>query len=197
MIATMRGVVVARRVGPLRCLYSQFRGAYNVESLHPQQSSSAIPKVPASPSDNPLQFNGYIPTEEIDKSFSTSSGPGGQHVNRVATRAIIRFNVRTAKWLSDDLKKRLTERYSHRINNEGDLIIASERTRKQHLNLADCFDKLRTAVYECSEELTKENRQPDPEKAEELRLRQEQANRMRLLEKRRHSMKKEGRAKDF
>uniref|UniRef100_A0A0K0DEA7 Large ribosomal subunit protein mL62 n=1 Tax=Angiostrongylus cantonensis TaxID=6313 RepID=A0A0K0DEA7_ANGCA len=60
------------------------------------------------------KFNGIIPTEAVEKRYMLSSGPGGQNVQKNATK----------------------------------LIIESDRTRERHLNLADCFDKLRSTIYD-------------------------------------------------
>ncbi|VDP03438.1 unnamed protein product [Soboliphyme baturini] len=42
--------------------------------------------------------------------------------------------------------------YEHKISKSGHLTITSERTRSQHLNLADCLDKLRFSIRECEKE---------------------------------------------
>lgn len=52
---------------------------------------------------------GYIPINELDISFSRSSGPGGQHVNRTNTKVDVRFHVDKANWLSNELKTKLKE----------------------------------------------------------------------------------------
>uniref|UniRef100_A0A1I7XKC8 Large ribosomal subunit protein mL62 n=1 Tax=Heterorhabditis bacteriophora TaxID=37862 RepID=A0A1I7XKC8_HETBA len=92
-------------------------------------------------------FNGIIPTEDIKKRYVLSSGPGGQNVQKNATKVEIRFNLEEAKWLSDKLKEGLAKKLTNRINCRGEVIISSDRTRERYLNLADCFDKLRTAIY--------------------------------------------------
>lgn len=76
-----------------------------------------------------------IPLEKIEKSFSRSSGPGGQNVNKVNTKAEIRFNLHEADWIPLELKQRFQQLFPNRINKEGEVIITSEKTRYQHTNL--------------------------------------------------------------
>ncbi|CAJ0606487.1 unnamed protein product [Cylicocyclus nassatus] len=46
------------------------------------------------------KFNGVIPTESIEKRYSLRSGPGGQNVQKNATKVEIRFKLAEAEWLS-------------------------------------------------------------------------------------------------
>ncbi|CAB3401519.1 unnamed protein product [Caenorhabditis bovis] len=133
-------------------------------------------------------FNGVIPTERIAKRFSLSSGPGGQNVQKNATKAEIRFNVDEAEWLSDELRRAIAEKFAHRINSRGELIIDSDRTRERHLNLADCFDKLRSEIYAIQENLAK--RQTTEDDTRILRQRAAISAQRRLAEKRKLSEKK-------
>ena len=51
-----------------------------------------------SPSYSVRQFTISIPAEKLDYNFSRSAGPGGQNVNKVNTKAEIRFHVMSAEW---------------------------------------------------------------------------------------------------
>lgn len=62
------------------------------------------------PEDPSVKFSGYIPVKEIDIMYSTSSGPGGQNVNRVNTKVDLRFHVKNASWLNDEIKELLLEK---------------------------------------------------------------------------------------
>eukprot|EP01036_Dinobryon_divergens_P050807 gene50807-68020_t len=44
----------------------------------------------------------FIPLDKVDFNFARSSGPGGQNVNKLNTKAEIRFNVSTADWIPDE-----------------------------------------------------------------------------------------------
>lgn len=54
-------------------------------------------------------FTGYIPIKKIDFSYSTSSGPGGQNVNRIYTKVTMKINLPKADWIPEDIKKRINE----------------------------------------------------------------------------------------
>lgn len=54
-------------------------------------------------------FTGYIPVEELDITYSTSSGPGGQNVNKVNTKVDLRFKVESAQWLNDEIRQKLID----------------------------------------------------------------------------------------
>lgn len=65
----------------------------------------------------------------LEFSYSRSSGPGGQNVNKLNTKAEIRFNVPTADWLEPEIRDRLMQYQSNKISNEGDLIVTSQEHR--------------------------------------------------------------------
>ena len=70
---------------------------------------------------------------EVEERFVRASGPGGQHVNKVATAVELRFNV-AASSLPDDVKARLIEQIGSRITADGVLIIDSREHRTQTQN---------------------------------------------------------------
>ena len=47
-----------------------------------------------------------IPLDKIEFSYARSSGPGGQNVNKVNTKAELRFHVMSAEWLPMDVRQR-------------------------------------------------------------------------------------------
>jgi ribosome-associated protein len=65
--------------------------------------------------------------------FSRSGGPGGQHVNKTDTKAVLRIPVNLLP-LSDEDKKILVFNLSNRINSNGELVIHSSSTRSQTQN---------------------------------------------------------------
>merc|ERR1719452_472242 len=83
---------------------------------------------------------------ELTKTFSCSSGPGGQNVNKVATKVDIRFHVESATWLSTEVKSKLLEKVGSQLTKEGWMVVKSDRTRSQTLNQADALEKLRAAI---------------------------------------------------
>jgi peptidyl-tRNA hydrolase ICT1 len=70
-----------------------------------------------------------IPSNALQFNFSRSSGPGGQNVNKVNTKAEIRFHVMSANWIPQEVRKRLSEYQVGKINNDGELVITSQEQR--------------------------------------------------------------------
>lgn len=98
------------------------------------------------------------PLGEVRFSFARSSGPGGQNVNKVESKAVLRWNVAQSPSLSAALRARFLERFARRITSEGELLIASQRYRARERNVADCIAKLRAMLDEVA-------RPPKPRKA--------------------------------
>lgn len=91
-----------------------------------------------------------IPRDKLQFSFTASSGPGGQNVNHVNTKVELRFKPREAAWIPDEMRARFLEMNASRINNAGEMVITSQRQRKQDQNLEDCVAKLKQYLDEAS-----------------------------------------------
>jgi ribosome-associated protein len=87
-----------------------------------------------------------IPEAELEWSYVRSGGPGGQNVNKVASKAVLRWNVAATAALPPDVKARLLAQQRGRVTAEGDLLITSQRFRDQERNREDCLEKLRAIV---------------------------------------------------
>ena len=87
-----------------------------------------------------------IPREELKLTFVRSSGPGGQNVNKVNTKAVLRWHVAASQSLPEDVRARLLAAYRRRISASGQLVLTSQRYREQQRNLVDCLNKLRAMV---------------------------------------------------
>src|SRR5690348_15981932 len=84
-----------------------------------------------------------IPDWELELSYARSSGPGGQNVNKVNSKAVLRWNVQTSAALPEFARARILTRLASRISGDGSLVITSDRFRDQIRNREDCFEKLR------------------------------------------------------
>jgi len=87
-----------------------------------------------------------IPSGELLIRAITGSGPGGQHVNRSATRIELRWNVRSSRALSADQRARLSARLASRLDHEGFVRIVAGEYRSQQQNRRAALDRLATIV---------------------------------------------------
>lgn len=85
---------------------------------------------------------------ELDVAFARSGGPGGQNVNKVASKAVLRWTPATSPSLPPAVRDRLVRAVAPRLTTEGELLITSQRTRDQGRNIQDCLDKLRELVLD-------------------------------------------------
>ena len=83
-----------------------------------------------------------IPLDEFEFTYARSSGPGGQNVNKVNSKALLRWPVRTSPSLPEAVRQRFLSRYGNRVTAEGDVLISSQRYRDQAKNVDDCLAKL-------------------------------------------------------
>jgi ribosome-associated protein len=83
-----------------------------------------------------------IPDEELSWSYARSGGPGGQNVNKVSSKAVLRWDVGASPSLPEEVKARLRARQRRRITTEGELVMSSQRYRDQERNRQDCLEKL-------------------------------------------------------
>jgi len=109
-----------------------------------------------------------IPEEEFVWSYARSGGPGGQNVNKVASKAVLRWDVAHSPSLPEHVKHRLRALQRKRFTTEGELILSSQRTRDQDRNKQDCLDKLAEMVREAAT-LPKARRATRPSRASKAR----------------------------
>jgi len=85
-----------------------------------------------------------IALSELDFSFVRSSGPGGQNVNKVNSKALLRWNVRTSESISEEVRQRLISKL--KLTAEGELLLASDEYRDQPRNREACLEKFRSLL---------------------------------------------------
>ena len=85
---------------------------------------------------------------EILFSASRSSGPGGQHVNKVSTKVELRFHIPNSELFSEEEKTILLQKLKNKINKDGELIIVSQEDRSQFKNKEAAIEKFLNLLKE-------------------------------------------------
>lgn len=116
-----------------------------------------------------------IPRREIRFTFVRSSGPGGQNVNKVASKAVLRWSAVESPSIPEHVRHRLIAQCARRINDRGELILSSQRYRDQGRNIDDCLAKLRSLILTAAKVPTRRKKTKVPKGAREDRLKQKRA----------------------
>lgn len=87
-----------------------------------------------------------LPQDELNFTYVRSSGAGGQNVNKVNSKAVLRWNALETRALPEDVKNRFVRRYKSKLTAEGDLVLMSDRFRDQGRNASDCIEKLKALI---------------------------------------------------
>ena len=127
-----------------------------------------------------------IPDEELRFTYARSSGPGGQNVNKVSSKAVLHWSPLTTVGVPPEVRDRLLGLFPTRLTIAGDFVITSERTRDQKQNVEDCLEKLREMLLAAARP-PKRRRATKPTKGSQRR---------RLDDKKEHSEKKQRRRPD-
>jgi ribosome-associated protein len=81
-------------------------------------------------------------TPELEFTTSRSSGPGGQNVNKVNSKVILRWNVLHSVLITDEQKVLLLNKLSSQLTREGELILTAQESRSQLQNKEAVIEKL-------------------------------------------------------
>jgi ribosome-associated protein len=87
-----------------------------------------------------------VPASAITVHATRASGPGGQNVNKVATRIELRVNLGAIEGLAEGARRRLHGLASRRLDAHGRLVVTSQLTRTRWQNLEDARAKVRDLI---------------------------------------------------
>jgi ribosome-associated protein len=127
-----------------------------------------------------------IPAGELSFAFTRSGGPGGQNVNKVASKVELRWHPATSVALHADDRAWLVERLANRLTGDGTLIVTSTLTRDQIKNRDDAESKL-ALIVRAALDRPKQRRPTRPSRS---------AKRRRVADKRHRSETKRNRRAD-
>ncbi len=89
-----------------------------------------------------------IPASELSWTAVRASGPGGQNVNKVASKVELRFALATSSVLAPAVRQRLERSAANRLDAVGNLVIVAQESRNQLTNLRRAREKLAALVRE-------------------------------------------------
>ena len=133
----------------------------------------------------PINDRLTIPGSDLSWSAARSSGPGGQNVNKVATKVSVRFDLDSTKALTYAQKRRLRKLAGRRLDAEGSVLVSAQAERSQSQNLERARATLRRLILQSLIEPRRRVATKTPKSQK----------RRRLQDKRRQSEKKQGRAR--
>jgi ribosome-associated protein len=88
----------------------------------------------------------FVPGDAMTMRAVRASGPGGQNVNKVSSKVELRVDLRRIIGLDAGARARLAAASAGRLDAEGLLLVVSQKTRDQRLNLGDARDKVRALI---------------------------------------------------
>ncbi len=83
-----------------------------------------------------------VPAEALEMRAVRASGPGGQNVNKVASKVELRVNLDAIRGLDPESRQRLHRLVARRLDGSGRLLVTSQRSRDQYRNLDDARRKI-------------------------------------------------------
>ena len=137
----------------------------------------------------PSGISRWATRADVVTQFVRASGPGGQNVNKLSTKADVRLPLVSASpWISDPVLVALRARERNRINQKDELVVQCDEHRTQHQNLDGALSKLNFMLCMAAESLIVT--EPSAETVRRVKSLQRKAQRQRKEEKIKMSAKK-------
>jgi ribosome-associated protein len=125
-----------------------------------------------------------IPAAEVLELASRASGPGGQHVNKSATRVTLRWSPRESAVLTEPQRKRLMVALRSRLTREGELVVHADRERSRRRNREAARERIAELVRG-GLEVPRHRRKTAPSRASKARRQETKRQRGELKRRRR------------
>lgn len=109
--------------------------------------------------------------KEVDFKAVRSSGPGGQHANKTATKVELSLHIPSSNCLGDDEKARVLSKLKNQINKESVLVVTDESSRSQLKNREAAFQKLESLLEKALRKRKPRKKTKPGKRAKEERLR--------------------------
>lgn len=117
-----------------------------------------------------IHIDPVLLAKEVKFKMSSSSGNGGQNVNRVATKATLLFDINESDLFEDLQKELLHEKLKNRINKEGFLILVNQESRSAETNKKNAIKKLINLFQKAFERPKVRKKRRVPRSVKEKRL---------------------------
>ena len=134
-----------------------------------------------------IDDNLSIPRSELAIKASRSSGAGGQHVNKTASRIEISWNINDSRALTDEQRQTLLDSLTSRLSREGAIRVVASEMRSKRQNRERAEGRLAEVVRRALTVRKKRRPTRRPRSADEARL----------ASKKLHSKKKKERKRDI
>ena len=89
-----------------------------------------------------------IPWSELSITSARSGGPGGQNVNKVESKIVLRFDVASSIALGPTRRARLQQRLASRMTTSGELVLHVSQHRERKRNLDEAAERLAAILRE-------------------------------------------------
>lgn len=125
-----------------------------------------------------------IPESELAFSATRSGGPGGQNVNKVSTRIVLRFDVAHSPSLSDEQRSLVMRKLHSRITKSGELLIVAQEHRTQLANRRAAIERFAEILRDALKVQPRRKRKRISVAAKERRLSEKRIRSSRKRERR-------------